>query len=50
VLVDGRTVHAGAKKGSRIGSALVALGNQHVAVPVVLRQHLPKPTMLQRLF
>ena len=50
VLFDGRTVHAGAKKGSRIGSALVALGNQHVAVPVVLRRDLPKPTMLQRLF
>jgi D-alanyl-D-alanine carboxypeptidase (penicillin-binding protein 5/6) len=50
VLVEGRTVHAGAKKGSRVGSALVALGDQHVAVPVVLRQHLPKPTMLQRLF
>jgi len=50
VLVAGRTVHAGAKKGSRIGSALVALGSQHDAVPVVLRGHLPKPTMLQRLF
>jgi D-alanyl-D-alanine carboxypeptidase (penicillin-binding protein 5/6) len=48
--VESRTITAGAKKGSRIGSILVALGTQRAVVPVVLGGHLPKLTMLQRLF
>ena len=50
VLVDGNAVVAGAKKGRRIGSVVIALGTQRVVVPVALRGDLPKPTMLQRLF
>jgi D-alanyl-D-alanine carboxypeptidase (penicillin-binding protein 5/6) len=50
VLVDGRTVRAGAKKGTKVGSAFVALGTQRIAIPVVLGRHLPEPTMLQRVF
>jgi serine-type D-Ala-D-Ala carboxypeptidase (penicillin-binding protein 5/6) len=50
VLVDGRTIAAGAKKGTRIGSVMVVLGTQRTLIPVTLRGHLPKPTLLQRLF
>jgi hypothetical protein len=49
-LVDGRTVTAGAARGARIGSVVVELGTQRAVVPVRLRRHLAKPTMLQRLF
>ncbi|MGA2305442.1 MAG: hypothetical protein ABSH29_14730 [Acidimicrobiales bacterium] len=50
VLVDGNTIVAGAKRGRRIGSVVIALGTQRVVVPVALRGDLPKPTVLQRLF
>jgi D-alanyl-D-alanine carboxypeptidase (penicillin-binding protein 5/6) len=50
VLVDGRAIVAGAKRGNRIGSVVVVLGTQRVVIPVALRGDLPKPTVLQRLF
>jgi hypothetical protein len=50
VLVDGRPAAAGASSGTRIGSVVVVLGTQRAVVPVRLRRHLAKPTMLQRLF
>jgi serine-type D-Ala-D-Ala carboxypeptidase (penicillin-binding protein 5/6) len=50
VLVDGNAIVAGAKKGRRVGSVVIALGTQRVVVPVTLRGDLPKPTLLQRLF
>jgi D-alanyl-D-alanine carboxypeptidase len=50
VLVDGNAIVAGAKKGRRVGSVMIALGTQRVVVPVALRGDLPKPTLLQRLF
>jgi len=50
VLVDGNAIVAGAKRGRRIGSVVIALGTQRVVVPVALRGDLPKPTLLQRLF
>jgi serine-type D-Ala-D-Ala carboxypeptidase (penicillin-binding protein 5/6) len=50
VLVDGNAIVAGAKKGRRVGSVVIALGTQRVVVPVALRGDLPKPTLLQRLF
>jgi serine-type D-Ala-D-Ala carboxypeptidase (penicillin-binding protein 5/6) len=50
VLVDDRTVRAGADKGTRIGSVVVALGEQRDVIPVVLSRRLPQPTVLQRLF
>ncbi len=50
VLVDGKALAAGAKRGRRIGSVVIVLGTQRVVVPVALRGDLPKPTMLQRLF
>jgi hypothetical protein len=50
VLVDGRAITAGAKRGTRVGSVVVALGTQRAVIPVMLRGHLPKPTMLERLF
>ncbi|MGO8860030.1 MAG: D-alanyl-D-alanine carboxypeptidase family protein [Acidimicrobiales bacterium] len=50
VLVDDRTIRAGAKKGTEIGSVVVALGEQRAVIPVVLSRLLPGPTVLQRLF
>jgi D-alanyl-D-alanine carboxypeptidase (penicillin-binding protein 5/6) len=50
VLVDGRTMTAGASRGTRIGTVVVVLGTQRAVIPVRLRGHLAKPTMLQRLF
>jgi D-alanyl-D-alanine carboxypeptidase (penicillin-binding protein 5/6) len=50
ILVDGRPISAGAKKGARVGSIVIVLGTQRVVIPVALRAGLPKPTMLQRLF
>jgi D-alanyl-D-alanine carboxypeptidase (penicillin-binding protein 5/6) len=50
ILVDGRAITAGTKKGTRIGSIVIALGTQRVVIPVSLRTGLPKPTLLQRLF
>jgi serine-type D-Ala-D-Ala carboxypeptidase (penicillin-binding protein 5/6) len=50
VLVDGRTISAGAKRGTRIGSVTVVLGSQRTTIPVTLRGYLPKPTVFQRLF
>jgi len=50
VLVDGKAITAGAKRGRRIGSVMIVLGGQRVVVPVALGADLPKPTLLQRLF
>ena len=50
VLVDGKAIVAGAKRGRRVGSVMITLGSQRVVVPVALRGDLPKPTLLQRLF
>jgi D-alanyl-D-alanine carboxypeptidase (penicillin-binding protein 5/6) len=50
VLVDGRTIRAGAKQGARIGSVVAVLGKQREVIPVRLRQRLDKPSMFQRLF
>jgi serine-type D-Ala-D-Ala carboxypeptidase (penicillin-binding protein 5/6) len=50
ILVDGKPISAGSKKGTRIGSMVVVLGRQRVVIPVSLRAGLPKPTLLQRLF
>jgi len=50
VLVDGKAIVAGAKRGRRIGSVMIMLGSQRVVVPVALGGDLPKPTVLQRLF
>jgi len=49
-LVEGTKIRAGAGAGTRIGSAVVALGRQRMAIPVRLKRSLPEPTMLQRLF
>jgi len=50
LLVDDRTIRAGADKGTRVGSVVVALGEQREVIPVVLSRRLPQPTVLQRLF
>ena len=50
LLVDDRTIRAGADKGTKIGSVVVALGEQRDVIPVVLSRRLPQPTVLQRLF
>jgi serine-type D-Ala-D-Ala carboxypeptidase (penicillin-binding protein 5/6) len=50
VLVDGKAIVAGAKRGRRVGSVMITLGSQRVVVPVALGGDLPKPTLLQRLF
>jgi serine-type D-Ala-D-Ala carboxypeptidase (penicillin-binding protein 5/6) len=39
-----------AKRGAQIGTVVVTLGNQHVAVPVTLTQNVPRPTVMQRIF
>ncbi len=49
-MTPGRTVRAGAKAGTRIGSAVVELGTQRAVIAVRLRKPLPKATVLQRLF
>jgi hypothetical protein len=49
-IIHGRTLRAGAKAGTQIGSVLVGLGTQRAVIPVRLRGVLPKPTMFQRLF
>jgi D-alanyl-D-alanine carboxypeptidase (penicillin-binding protein 5/6) len=49
-LVGARTIRAGARKGTQIGSVVVQLGTQREVVPVRLRQRLPGATMLERLF
>jgi serine-type D-Ala-D-Ala carboxypeptidase (penicillin-binding protein 5/6) len=49
-VVRGRTVRAGAKAGTRVGSVVVGLGTQRAVIPVRLKAPLPQPTMLQRLF
>jgi D-alanyl-D-alanine carboxypeptidase (penicillin-binding protein 5/6) len=50
VLESTEAVVAGAKRGTRIGSLVVVLGTQHLVIPVVLHQDLPKETLAQRLF
>jgi D-alanyl-D-alanine carboxypeptidase (penicillin-binding protein 5/6) len=50
LLVDDRTIRAGADKGTKVGSVVVALGEQREVIPVVLSRRLPQPTVLQRLF
>jgi D-alanyl-D-alanine carboxypeptidase (penicillin-binding protein 5/6) len=49
-LMKGRTIRAGAERGTRIGSVVAVLGQQRAIIPVRLRRRLAKPTMLQRLF
>ncbi len=49
-MTSSRTVRAGSRAGTRIGSVVVELGTQRVVIPVRLRDPLPKATMLQRLF
>ena len=49
-MVHGRTVRAGAKAGTRVGSVVVGLGTQRAVIPVRLKGPLPQRTMLQRLF
>ena len=39
-----------ARRDAVVGTAVVTLGTQHVAVPVRLQQDVPRPTVLQRLF
>jgi hypothetical protein len=39
-----------AKRGARIGTVVVTLGQQRVAVPVRLTQNVPRPTLMQRIF
>jgi D-alanyl-D-alanine carboxypeptidase (penicillin-binding protein 5/6) len=39
-----------ARRGSRIGTMVVTLGDQRVSVPVRLDEDVPQPTLLQRLF
>ena len=43
-------LRAGADKGTKVGSVVVALGEQREVIPVVLSRRLPQPTVLQRLF
>jgi serine-type D-Ala-D-Ala carboxypeptidase (penicillin-binding protein 5/6) len=50
VLVTTRRVDPGAKRGTRIGSVVVALGTQRVVIPVHLTSDLPKESIFQRLF
>ncbi len=50
VLVSNKPVADGTRRGTRIGSVVVALGTQRVLVPVTLRHDLPKESMTQRLF
>jgi D-alanyl-D-alanine carboxypeptidase (penicillin-binding protein 5/6) len=50
ILVSAGTVTSGTKSGTRIGTIVVTLGTQHVAIPVHLDRGLPKETLLQRLF
>jgi serine-type D-Ala-D-Ala carboxypeptidase (penicillin-binding protein 5/6) len=49
-LIDARTIRAGAKRGTQIGSLAVGLGTQREVVPVRLQRHLSKVSMLERLF
>jgi D-alanyl-D-alanine carboxypeptidase (penicillin-binding protein 5/6) len=49
-LVQGPSVSAGARGGTKVGSVTVAVGTQRAMIPVRLRGHLAKPTLLQRLF
>jgi D-alanyl-D-alanine carboxypeptidase (penicillin-binding protein 5/6) len=39
-----------AKRGARVGTVVVTLGHQYVAVPVRLTQNVPRPTLMQRIF
>jgi serine-type D-Ala-D-Ala carboxypeptidase (penicillin-binding protein 5/6) len=39
-----------AKRGARVGTVVVTLGNQQVVVPVKLTQNVPRPTLMQRIF
>ena len=49
ILVSTRWVTAGAKRGTRIGTVVVALGTQRLMIPVRLRQDIPKETLRQRI-
>ncbi len=39
-----------ARRGAQVGTVVVTLGTQRVAVPVRLEQDVPRPSLLQRLF
>jgi hypothetical protein len=41
---------AQARRGARVGTVVVAMGTQHVLVPVRLDRDIPQRTMLQRIF
>ncbi len=50
VFVPARQVATQARRGTRIGTVVVTLGTQRVAVPVRLRQDIPPESLRQRLF
>jgi D-alanyl-D-alanine carboxypeptidase (penicillin-binding protein 5/6) len=50
VLVSTDPLTPGARKGSRVGSVILAMGTQRAEVVVSLRQRLPGETLLQRVF
>jgi hypothetical protein len=39
-----------ARRGATVGTVVVHLGTQRVAVPVRLRRDVPRPSLLQRIF
>jgi D-alanyl-D-alanine carboxypeptidase (penicillin-binding protein 5/6) len=50
VLVPARHVAVRARRGTQVGTVIVSLGTQRVAVPVRLTRDIPPPSLLQRLF
>jgi hypothetical protein len=49
ILVATHAITAGARRGTRVGSVVVALGNKRIVVPVRLGRDLPKETLRQRI-
>jgi D-alanyl-D-alanine carboxypeptidase (penicillin-binding protein 5/6) len=50
MLKAAKPIVPGATRGTHVGSMVVALGTQHVVIPVKLTQPIPKATLTQRLF
>ena len=50
VFEPARHVTDRARRGALVGTVVVTLGTQRVAVPVRLEQDVPRPSLLQRLF
>ena len=50
VFVPARHVAVRARRGTQVGTVVVTLGTQRVAVPVRLTKDIPPPSLLQRLF